>query len=200
MLVNLNDDDYCLWKRGGQPFGVRLPPARLRLAGKSGSRCLEIYEMPGHLIRRMQQIAVSIFTDRIANAGYDLTPVQFACLNALEAYPGIDQATLAGLIAYDRVTIGGVVDRLEAKELVTRTVNKSDRRSRVLKLTPAGEDLLSETRDVVRQTQADILHGLNGREAVAFIELLQKAISAAEGESRAPFRPRQREQEREQGK
>ena len=149
--------------------------------------------MPGHLIRRMQQIAVSIFTDRIANAGYDLTPVQFACLNALEAHPGVDQATLAGLIAYDRVTIGGVVDRLEAKGMVTRTVNKDDRRSRVLKLSPTGKGLLSDTRDIVRQTQADILKGLNDGEAITFIELLQKAVSAAEGESRAPFRPRERE-------
>lgn len=171
----------CRWRDGGGQ-------------SKSGSRNLEIYEMPGHLIRRMQQIAVSIFADRIANAGYDLTPVQFACLNAVEAHPGIDQATLAGLIAYDRVTIGGVVDRLEAKGLVTRTVNKNDRRSRVLKLTPAGVGLLSDTRDIVRQTQADILKGLNGREAATFIELLQKAISAAEGESRAPFRPREPEQ------
>ena len=141
--------------------------------------------MPGHLIRRMQQIAVSIFADRISNAGYDLTPVQFACLNALEAHPGVDQATLAGLIAYDRVTIGGVVDRLEAKGLVTRTVNKNDRRSRVLKLTAAGAGLLSDTRQVVRQTQADILQGLSGKEAATFVELLQKAVSAAEGESRA---------------
>ena len=157
---------------------------------------MEIYEMPGHLIRRMQQIAVSIFTDRIANAGYDLTPVQFACLNALEAHPGVDQATLAGLIAYDRVTIGGVVDRLEAKGLVTRTVNKNDRRSRVLKLTPSGRALLSETGNVVRQTQADILQGLNEREAATFIKLLQKAVGAAEGESRAPFRPREQEGEK----
>ncbi|MCO5134727.1 MAG: MarR family transcriptional regulator [Phyllobacteriaceae bacterium] len=154
---------------------------------------MEIYEMPGHLIRRMQQIAVSIFADRISNAGYDLTPVQFACLNALEAHPGVDQATLAGLIAYDRVTIGGVVDRLEAKGLVTRTVNKNDRRSRVLKLTAAGAGLLSDTRQVVRQTQADILQGLSGKEAATFVELLQKAVSAAEGESRAPFRPREPE-------
>ncbi len=146
--------------------------------------------MPGHLIRRMQQIAVSIFADRIAKAGHDITPVQFACLNALEAHPGIDQATLAGMIAYDRVTIGGVVDRLEGKALVTRAVNKNDRRSRVLKLTQAGQDLLLQVRPAVRRIQGDILQGLSSEEADRFVELLQKAANAAEGESRAPFRPR----------
>ncbi|HRE22051.1 MAG TPA: MarR family transcriptional regulator, partial [Rhabdaerophilum sp.] len=81
---------------------------------------LEIYDMPGHLIRRMHQAAVAIFDNEVRAAGADLTPVQFAAMMKIAAEPGIDQASVAQAIAYDRVTIGGVVDRLEAKGLVRR--------------------------------------------------------------------------------
>ena len=56
----------------------------------------------------------------MAEAGFDLTPVQFAALAVIAEHPRIDQATLAGLIAYDRVTIGGVVDRLSQKGYILR--------------------------------------------------------------------------------
>src|SRR5450432_229782 len=62
-------------------------------------------DKPGHLARRFQQIAVAVFHAAVEEAGYDLTPVQYAALTEIATQPGIDQATLAGLIAYDRTTI-----------------------------------------------------------------------------------------------
>ena len=78
----------------------------------------EIYASPGHVIRRLQQVAVSLFRDAVQAEGLDITPVQYAALRAIDAHPGLDQATLAGAIAYDRATIGGVIERLEIKGLV----------------------------------------------------------------------------------
>ena len=83
-----------------------------------------VYEKPGHLIRRLQQAAVAIFHKEVGELGYDLTPVQYAALDKTQANPGIDQMTLAGLIAYDRATITGVIDRLVQKGLMVREVNK----------------------------------------------------------------------------
>ena len=77
-------------------------------------------DKPGHLARRFQQIAVAVFHAEVEEAGYDLTPVQYAALARHQANPGIDQVTLAGLIAYDRTTITGVVDRLVQKGLLVR--------------------------------------------------------------------------------
>ena len=82
-------------------------------------------DKPGHLARRFQQIAVAVFHAAVEDAGYDLTPVQYAALTTVGMQPGIDQATLAGLIAYDRTTITGVVDRLVQKGLVVRQATPS---------------------------------------------------------------------------
>lgn len=145
--------------------------------------------MAGHLVRRLHQISVSVFADRMKAAGIDLTPVQFAALCALDANPEIDQATLAGLIAYDRVTIGGVVDRLEGKGLISRTVSRQDRRARSLRLTEAGSTLLDRTRPIVRGFQDDILTGLSSDERATFMTLMRKTTRAGNEQSRAPMQP-----------
>lgn len=149
---------------------------------------LDIYGLPGFIVRRLHQISVSIFDDEMAAAGIDLTQVQYAALSALSSWPRIDQGTLAGLIAYDRVTIGGVVDRLVAKGLVSRLVNESDRRARTLALTAAGSKILKRAGPPVRRIQRHILAGLTAAERTVLIALLARTTTANNARSRAPLR------------
>jgi DNA-binding MarR family transcriptional regulator len=141
----------------------------------------EIHRMAGHQIRRLNQISQAIFRDRMTAAGLDLTPVQYAALATLAEQPGIDQATLAGAIAYDKVTIGGVVDRLVAKGLVDRRPSERDRRSKALSLTAKGTALYAEARPTVRALQADILAGLSDEERSCFLDLLARVTQAEDG-------------------
>ncbi|WP_166486044.1 MarR family winged helix-turn-helix transcriptional regulator [Jannaschia sp. CCS1] len=150
----------------------------------------EIYTMPGHLIRRLQQISISVFSDRMRRLGHDLTAPQFATLSVLARAPGIDQATLAGLIAHDRPTIGGVVERLEAKGLVTRHQSEKDRRAKVLALSDDGTALLEALLPHVREIQPDILPGLSSDERTEFIRLATKVAHAGNATARAPYAAR----------
>lgn len=135
---------------------------------------------PATLIRRLNQIAVAQFTTAMARAGIDLTPVQFCALEALARQPGVDQATLAALIGYDRATLGKVVERLELKQLVRREVRAEDRRARSLELTETGITLLAEARPRVEAMQPDILAGLSQSERRDLVRLLTKVTLAAE--------------------
>jgi DNA-binding MarR family transcriptional regulator len=148
----------------------------------------DVNTMPGHLIRRYHQASVAIFHAEVAKLGYDLTPVQYAALAKIEAYPGIDQVTLAGLIAYDRTTMGGVVDRLVQKGLLAREVSPTDRRARVLKLTDQGSAILPILVPGVEKAQELILSGLDNKEKALFTELLQKATTGVNQLSRAPLK------------
>ncbi len=148
----------------------------------------DLYDLPGHLIRRLHQISAAIFAHRMAEAGLDLTPVQFAALTTVGDNPGIDQATLAGLIAYDKVTIGGVVDRLVQKGLLRREVSTQDRRARVLTLCDEGQRLLARALPEIRLVQDDTLAGLSEDERESLVGLLRKATDAANDQSRAPLR------------
>ena len=146
-----------------------------------------IYRMAGHLIRRLQQISTSVFAARMREAKLDLTSVQFAALDALARAPKVDQATLAGMIAYDRATIGNVVDRLERRGLVARSASDRDRRARLVSLTPEGEKMLAGVRPIVAGFQGDILTGLDPEEQAQFLALAAKSAAAGNALSRAPL-------------
>lgn len=149
---------------------------------------MDATETPGHLARRFQQIAVAIFYAEVEAADCDLTPVQYAALARIADAPGLDQATLAGLIAYDRTTIGGVVDRLVEKGLVAREISRKDRRARELRITDTGAAILKKIAPAVAETQRILLSGLGEKEAAQFMKLLKKAIAALNDLSRAPMR------------
>ena len=147
-----------------------------------------IEDMPGHLVRRFQQIAVAVFHAEVGKTGHDLTPVQYAALSKVRAKPGIDQITLAGLIAYDRATITGVVDRLVQKGFLARDVSEEDRRARVLHLTEDGLAVLKTIQPAVEEAQKIMVSGLTDAEATELMRLLHKATSALNELSRAPLR------------
>jgi len=140
---------------------------------------MQILGMAGHLIRRLNQASTQVFTRRIQEAGFDLTPVQFAALDAINNNPGIDQAGVATRIAYDRATIGGVVDRLEQKGYVTRNISKHDRRAREVWPTDIGVRIFEDSLPVVTALQDEILPGLTAEERTRFLELAAKAIAGA---------------------
>src|SRR5262249_12847707 len=101
---------------------------------------LDFESLPGHYIRRLQQIAVAVFLQETQAHG--VTPVQYAALSQVAKTPGIDQRTLARSIGLDTSTIASVIDRLEARGLMQRQSSPDDRRVRLLALTDDGQRLV----------------------------------------------------------
>lgn len=155
-----------------------------RSVDSSDTQALVLGELPGHYIRRLQQIAVGVFMEETAESG--ITPVQFAALHAVASYPGIDQSTLASGIGFDTSTIGGVVDRLQARAWVERRVLPEDRRVRQLYITAEGKALLQAVEGAVLRTQERILAPLNAAEQKEFLRLLKTLVETNNEASRAP--------------
>lgn len=133
---------------------------------------------PGHLIRRAHQLAVAIFMEETGE--FDITPVQFAILNALIADPGEDQVTLAAKVAFDAATFGSVVGRLEAKGWVRREPDATDRRRKILWVTPAGEAAALAMKRAVGKVQTRILGPLDTAERRQLVILLEKLVTGHE--------------------
>ena len=146
----------------------------------------DIYSKPGHLIRRLQQIAVAIFMAE--TSGFEVTPVQYSALLAVRNHPGIDQTTLMQIIAFDRSTIGEVLGRLEAKHLVKRSVARSDRRARLLFITSSGRRLLSELTPRVNSVQKAIMAPLKPAERAYFMQIMKRLVDLNNDHSRVPLR------------
>ena len=151
---------------------------------KSRAPTVDIEALPGHYIRRLQQIAVAVFLQETEAHG--VTPVQYAALQTVGNQPGIDQRTLAAAVGFDTSTIAGVIDRLEARELLQRSASPADRRVRLLALTPAGQTLLSEVVPAMLRAQDRMLAPLPKRERIEFMRMLRVLVTANNEHSRAP--------------
>jgi MarR family transcriptional regulator, temperature-dependent positive regulator of motility len=136
---------------------------------------LALADEPGHLIRRAQQIAVSTFNEV---HGRRVTPVQYAILRTLYDAPGIDQVTLAEMVALDTSTTADIAARLEAKGLIVRAM--LPRRQRSLSLTPAGEEMLEALRPGVRVMYDAMMAHLSTDEQREFMFLLRKFVGQAD--------------------
>ena len=135
-----------------------------------------VLDMAGHLIRRLHQQSTAIFAQRTLEAGFDLTPVQFAALDAIENHHACDQAFVAEMIGYDRATIGGVIDRMVKKGWVRRVVRTQDRRSRELTLTAKGKSVRTALLPIVQKLQQEILMPLHDADQAHLIDLVRQVV------------------------
>jgi DNA-binding MarR family transcriptional regulator len=147
-----------------------------------------IYRHPGHLIRRAQQIAVSIYSEYCRPHG--ATSVQFGILHTVKANPGIDQISLANLVALDRSNTGEVVGRLVDRGLLKRASGDVDRRTKRLYVTEAGAALVEAMAPDVERAQERMVEMLDDEERETFMTLLGKFVDINNTLSRAPERPR----------
>ena len=146
-----------------------------------------LFDKPGHLIRRAQQIAVSIFAEECKEFG--LTPVQYALLCAVRDNPGIDQISLASLVALDRSNTGDVIGRLEERGLLQREPGRVDRRTKTLRVTAEAVGLIARMEEAVAMSQKRILAPLSETEQRQFMAMLAKLVHVNNPLSRAPWRP-----------
>ena len=139
-------------------------------------KSFDFQHAPGHLIRRAHQVAVAIFMEE--TGGFDVTPVQFAILNALIEDPGEDQVTLAAKVAFDAATFGSVIGRLEAKGWVRRVPDAADRRRKLLWITPQGKQAAAQMRRAANKVQSRIVAPLDAAERNQLLALLDKLVTA----------------------
>ena len=145
-----------------------------------------VYAAPGYLFRRMQQIAVALFVEECR--AFDLTPVQYAALIAIHTHPGIDATRLSAVIAFDRSTLGSVIERLVAKKLIDRKPSGEDKRVKLLYLTKAGAAILRDIMPSVEKAQARMLQPLKPSERKLLLTLLTQLVDLNNESSRVPLR------------
>ena len=145
-----------------------------------------VYTRPGYLFRRMQQIAVAIFVEECK--AFDLTPVQYAALVAIRTHPGIDATRLSAVIAFDRSTLGSVIERLQAKGYIERKPAPEDKRIKLLHLTKSGAAILREIIPAVERAQARMLEPLKPADRKTLMGLLVQLVDLNNEASRVPLR------------
>ena len=139
-----------------------------------GSDVLRSYRLTdqiGHIMRRAVQRHTAIFANKM---GADLTPTRFAALAMLFERGDLSQNELGRLTAMDIATIKGVVDRLQAKGLVTNRVDPNDGRRKIISLTQAGFQHLAQAIPKGIEITNDTLEPLSLEEKYQLLTLMRK--------------------------
>lgn len=150
----------------------------------------ELYRRPGFLIRRANQIAVSLFLEETGALG--VTNSQYGILLVLKHHPGIDQISVAKVLGLDRSTTGMVLDKLEKAGLIGRSIGAHDKRRRNLSLTKAGERMLDRLAEPAKRAQAQVLSAFSTQERAEFIRLLDKFVAKFNDTTRVPLETKRR--------
>jgi len=112
--------------------------------------------------------------DQKARASHAMTRAQWIILSRLERQPGMSQNEMAAICEVEPITVARLVDRLEARGLVERRSDPSDRRIRRLHLLPAATPIL-ETINEARETMSTrITAGLDQATLKTLVDALLK--------------------------
>ena len=89
------------------------------------------------------------------------------------------QTELAQIVGLDKTTMVVTLDELESLGLAERRPSPTDRRARIVAITPAGERKVREVERIAERIQADVLSALPQRERQALLDGLAR-IAAGE--------------------
>ena len=134
--------------------------------------------VPAYLIRRLMMISTAIIAEEFEDE--DMPVSQWAVLTMIDNHPEIDQSRLAEVVAIDKTNTGRLVDQLEAKGLVERRPNDSDRRVWMLRCTPLGYKTRKRLRLRALATQDKLLSCLKPADRELFINLMSHVVTANE--------------------
>lgn len=107
-------------------------------------------------------------------ANLDITIEQWSVLYHLWKQDGLSQQQLCEATSRDKPGITRLVDNLEKLQLVKRVSCKNDRRSNLIYLTQAAQDLQEPTRELANQTLNESLEGVTKEQIETAKMVLQK--------------------------
>lgn len=126
----------------------------------------------GFLIHDVSRLRRTVYDQHLKPLG--ITRSQWWVLSNLSRHDGEGymQVELARLLDVGKVTLGGLIDRLEDSGFVIRVPDKHDRRSKRVLISPKGAEVLKQIESVSRRLNEEILKGIEEDDEEKFADLL----------------------------
>ncbi|MEZ5227583.1 MAG: MarR family winged helix-turn-helix transcriptional regulator [Acidimicrobiales bacterium] len=109
-------------------------------------------------------------------AELDLSPREMLVLSFVDHHAGLSQQELSERLGLDPTIVVGLVDGLEARDLLTRSKDPGDRRRNVLALTTAGAALRKQAVVSFEALQANFLEPLSATDRDRLRRLLAEVL------------------------
>jgi DNA-binding MarR family transcriptional regulator len=129
----------------------------------------------GFLLTDLARLVRSEFDRSIATSGIGITPGEARALAHAARAGVVRQNVLAERMGVEAMTVTGFLDRLEAKQLIRREPDPSDRRAKLVCLTDAADAVLAKIKDLAADTRIAASSGLSARDWERFMTILLAA-------------------------
>jgi DNA-binding MarR family transcriptional regulator len=128
---------------------------------RNGRRAVDLGVLQGHLGYFLRRAQVAVFQDFIRTlASIDIRPAQYSVLVVIGANAGLSQTDVAQILGIERARLVRLLDLLEKRGLTQRLPSPTDRRSHVLRLTPAGQQTLKRAKALAAEHEQRLLERL----------------------------------------
>jgi MarR family transcriptional regulator for hemolysin len=125
------------------------------------------------LLAKASHVVTTELTAGLERSG--ITPRGFCVLShALRSE--LTQIRLAEICQLDKTTMVVIMDELEQAGLATRAPSATDRRARIITVTPAGARVVKQAQQIVDQIHQDVLSALPARQRQAFVDGLTTLV------------------------
>ena len=108
---------------------------------------------------------------------HEVTAEQWAVLSSLWKENGQTQQALADHANKNKASITHLIDNLEKRKLVERLIDETDRRNKLVHLTPEGSELQESLTKVVSKTMKEITADVDKKELKQCKRALKKMVS-----------------------
>ena len=122
------------------------------------------------------------FFDDLQKNGIDVTPEQYLVLDILWDNQPLSQQKIADMIQKDKNSVTKIIDSLEKKTLVSRMVDKKDRRINIIELTKEGRDLEKIATEVAIKFMNDTIQDIDERDLDSFVKVMRQMKNNLERE------------------
>jgi MarR family transcriptional regulator, lower aerobic nicotinate degradation pathway regulator len=165
-----------------------VPRKSIQAQLRAARRRSPLFGRPGFLIRRLHQLHCSLFLEE--TRVYDITPVQFSLMTALDVRGELEQNSLALEIGLERSSVAEVVPRLQRRGLLERRRSREDGRVKLIRLTPAGRALLRKMARPVQRAHDRTIERLGKLDRDMFLLRLIQLVEANNEVGSVPLRLR----------
>jgi len=126
------------------------------------------------LIKRTTRAFIRRLNRSFAEAGHDVTVVQWRILKCLWRTDGQRQQDLADVVHKDKTSITRIIDCMEKRNLVVRISDRLDRRQKLIYLTNKGKELQKELVQIAQKTSLEAQRGVEPEHLDIFRKVLAK--------------------------
>lgn len=127
----------------------------------------------GFLLGDTARLFRQFFERTVTENGLGLTPGEIRALGHAMRFSGSRQAVLAERMGVEPMTLSAYLDRLEARSLIERTVDPSDRRAKIVRPTAAATEIMRQLDPLFETVYVQAIHGLSPEQVDAMSEALR---------------------------